>query len=213
MTDSTSATTAQGLLILLSAPSGAGKTSLVEAVLKRDPNLVVSVSHTTRPKRPGEKDGVNYHFVEPAEFEQMIKAQDFLEHALVFGNHYGTSAKAVEALRNQGRDVILEIDWQGADQVRAMTSDCLSIFIMPPSEDELLNRLKRRGQDSDETIARRFAEAKLDMSKATHYQYIVVNDDFERAVEDLLSILTSNRLTAARQTAHNPVVQTLVHSA
>ncbi len=198
-----------GALILISAPSGAGKTSLVNAILERDPKLVVSVSHTTRPMRPGETDGVNYHFVGTTKFQAMVEQHQFLEHALVFGNQYGTALSTVNDLRAQGRDVILEIDWQGAKQVRTMVQECVSIFILPPSEDALLLRLNKRGQDSQATIERRFAEAKLDMSQAGDYQYIVVNDDFERACDELMSIITSMRLTAARQCGENPVVRDL----
>lgn len=200
----------QGLLILLSAPSGAGKTSLVEAALQRDDNLVVSVSHTTRPKRPLEEDGLNYHFVPTDAFQEMVSAGLFLEHALVFGNHYGTSASSVQALRDQGRDVILEIDWQGASQVKELIEGALSIFVLPPSEQALRVRLTHRGQDSQETIQQRLSEARLDMSQAGTYQYIVVNDDFDMAVDDLLAIVRARRLDSAHQIAENPSVQTIL---
>ena len=199
-----------GLLILISAPSGAGKTSLVEAALQQDANLVVSVSHTTREKRPQEQEGVNYFFVSPESFQAMVDAGDFLEHAVVFGNHYGTSAKAVQDLRATGRDVILEIDWQGADQVREVVADALSIFILPPSEAVLQERLNRRGQDSAETIARRLSEAQLDMQQASRYQYIIVNDDFQQATKDLLAICHAHRLTAEQQMRASPAVQSIL---
>ena len=168
--------------------------------------------------RPGETEGVNYHFVTPEHFQQTISADQFLEHAVVFGNHYGTSKQTVDSLRADGRDVILEIDWQGADLVRQhlasrnADSGCLSIFIMPPSEETLLARLTQRGQDSEETIARRFAEAKLDLSQAPKYDYVVVNDDFDTATEDLLTILRAARLATSHQLSNNPDVRSVLQS-
>ena len=199
-----------GLLILVSAPSGAGKTSLVAAALERDAQLVVSVSHTTRPQRPGEEDGVNYHFVDKSEFEQMIEANAFLEHALVFGNHYGTSVAGVEALRDQGKDVVLEIDWQGAEQIMARYPETVSIFILPPSEAALKERLTKRGQDAPNVIERRLSEARLEMSQATKYRYIVVNDDFEQAHDDIAAIIRVARLEGAHQTRVNASVQSIL---
>ena len=196
-----------GRLILISAPSGAGKTSLVAAALKQDPNLVVSISHTTRPQRPAERADVNYHFTSAEEFKAMIERDEFLEHAEVFGNHYGTARAQVEALTAQGRDVILEIDWQGADQVRTLAPETLSIFILPPSIDALAARLAARDQDSEASIARRLADARLEIAQAPRYQYIVVNDDFDTALADILAILRADRLASAVQTAHNPQIK------
>lgn len=188
-----------GSLILISAPSGAGKTSLVKSVLDNDTEIVVCVSHTTRAMRDGERNGKNYHFVEEAEFDRMIVEGAFLEHADVFGKRYGSSRHEVERCRADGKDVILEIDWQGADQVREMLADAVSIFILPPSIPELEKRLRGRGQDSADAIQRRLAEAETDMAQAARYDYLVVNDDFERARRELLSIIQSTRLRRERQ--------------
>lgn len=188
-----------GSLILISAPSGAGKTSLVKSVLDNDTEIVVCVSHTTRAMRDGERNGENYHFVEDTEFDSMIAAGAFLEHADVFGKRYGSSRHEVERCRADGKDVILEIDWQGADQVRDMLADAVSIFILPPSITELEKRLRGRGQDSADAIQRRLAEAKTDMAQAARYDYLVVNDDFDRAQRELLSIIQSTRLRRERQ--------------
>ena len=188
-----------GSLILISAPSGAGKTSLVKSVLDADKEIVVCISHTTRAMRDGERDGENYHFVEDAEFDRMIAAGAFLEHADVFGKRYGSSRHEVERCRADGKDVILEIDWQGADQVREMLADAVSIFILPPSITELEKRLRGRGQDSADAIQTRLAEAKTDMAQAARYDYLLVNDDFERAQSELLSIIRSTRLRRERQ--------------
>ncbi|MCW8857860.1 MAG: guanylate kinase, partial [Kangiella sp.] len=148
-------TIAKGTLYVVSAPSGAGKTSLLKAVLQKLPELKLSISHTTRPQRPGEQDGVDYHFVDQATFQKMLDEQQFLEHAKVFGNFYGTSREWLEKQLVEGHDVILEIDWQGARQVRELMPECRGIFILPPSREELSNRLTNRGQDSDEVIAKR----------------------------------------------------------
>ena len=188
-----------GSLILISAPSGAGKTSLVKAVLEADTEIVVCISHTTRAMRDGERDGENYHFVEDAEFDRMIAAGAFLEYADVFGKRYGSSRQEVDRCRADGKDVILEIDWQGADQVREMLADAVSIFILPPSITELEKRLRGRGQDSADAIQTRLAEAKTDMAQAARYDYLLVNDDFERAQSELLSIIQSTRLRRERQ--------------
>lgn len=198
-----------GLLLLVSAPSGAGKTSLVKAALEADSRLVVSVSHTTRPQRPGEVDGVNYHFVEPATFTEMIKADAFLEHADVFGNHYGTARATVEDLQAADRDVILEIDWQGAAQVRALIPDAISIFILPPSIAALEARLTGRAQDSLETINKRLAEARLEMSQASHFDFLVMNDDFDTALNELLTIVRAQRLRTATQIKNPPIAAVL----
>ena len=188
-----------GTLFLVSAPSGAGKTSLVNAALAADPQLVVSVSHTTRPPRGGEVDGQNYHFVDDEAFSHMITADQFLEHANVFGKRYGTSKAEVEAKRDQGRDVILEIDWQGAQQVRQVLSEAISIFILPPSVEELQSRLTSRGEDTRQSIEKRLSEAKLDMSQAQNFDYLVINDDFHQAVADFACIIKAARLTKNRQ--------------
>ena len=199
-----------GQLILVSAPSGAGKTSLVKAALEQDDQLVVSVSHTTRNKRSTETDGVNYYFVDAEAFDAMVAADAFLEHARVFGQQYGTSKAEVERLTQQGKDVILEIDWQGADQVRAAMPDAVAIFILPPSIEALQERLQGRGQNSADSMARRLAEAQLEMAQAPRYQYIIVNDDFDTAVQDLLAIFRAVRLRAEVQTAENSTVQAIL---
>lgn len=199
-----------GQLILVSAPSGAGKTSLVNAALAKDSNLVVSISHTTRDIRAGETDGVNYHFVAEERFNEMAAADEFLEHAQVFDHQYGTGLHQVDTLRAQGLDVVLEIDWQGADQVRRHQADVLSIFVLPPNVDVLRERLTSRGRDSRAAIDRRLAEAELEMSQAPRYQYIVINDDFERALADILAIVRAARRTTERQIHDNPTVKAIL---
>jgi guanylate kinase len=189
----------RGTLFVVSAPSGAGKTSLVRALLDRDPVLTVSVSHTTRPRRSGEADGLNYHFVDRERFETMLASGAFLEYAEVFGNLYGTSAAWVEGRLEQGRDVILEIDWQGAAQIRARLPETVSIFVLPPSLAALEQRLRGRGQDEDAVIRRRLAEARAEMAHHVDYDYLVVNDDFETAAADLLAITRAVRLVRPRQ--------------
>lgn len=195
-----------GQLILVSAPSGAGKTSLVRAALERDERLSVCVSHTTRAQRGNEVDGVNYHFVDAQEFDRMVANNEFLEHAQVFDRRYGTAKAEVEKLLATGADVILEIDWQGADQVRSAIPDAASIFIIPPSVEVLQQRLAGRGEDSAESMARRLAEARLEMSQAHKYQFIVVNDQFEQAVDDVLAICAATRLTSDAQLNGNETV-------
>ena len=194
-----------GSLFLVSAPSGAGKTSLVNAALAADSQLVVSVSHTTRPARGGEVDGGNYFFVSDDQFVQMINEGKFLEHANVFGKRYGTSKAEVAAKRAQGKDVILEIDWQGAQQVRETIPDAISVFVLPPSVDELAARLTSRGEDTAQSIEKRLGEAKLDMSQAVHFDYLVINADFETAVQDFASIAQAARLSRAAQLQKNDV--------
>ena len=201
-----------GRLILISAPSGAGKTSLVHAALAADEQLVVSISHTTRVRREGETDGLNYHFTQHADFEKMIEANQFLEHALVFGQRYGTSIKQVESQLNAGLDVILEIDWQGAEQVQKLVPDALAIFILPPSTEELERRLRGRGQDSDESMQQRLAEARLDMTKAKNYDYVIINDQFEQALLDLQHVFAASRLETQRQYGSNSQVEKLLSS-
>ncbi|MGD8977628.1 MAG: guanylate kinase [Gammaproteobacteria bacterium] len=180
---------ARGRLIVISAPSGAGKTSLVRALLASDPNTRFSTSFTTRPPRRGEQDGSDYFFVTEREFREMVAAGEFLEHARVFDNLYGTSRSQVEELMARGRDVLLEIDWQGARQIRAVMPDCLSIFILPPSAVELERRLRGRSTDSDATISRRLRDAHADMSHWDEFDYAVINDDFDTAVAELVGIL------------------------
>jgi guanylate kinase len=191
----------EGLLLIVSAPSGAGKTSLVAALLERDPQLVVSISHTTRNRRTTERDGVNYHFVDHAQFERMAQADEFLEHAEVFGNRYGTSAAAVDLERQQGRDVILEIDFQGAAQVRARCPDTVSVFILPPSTEALRSRLTGRGEDDAGAIRERLAKARWEMSHYQDYDYLLVNDDFDQALAELACIVRAERLRLPRQQA------------
>jgi guanylate kinase len=189
----------QGTLYIVSAPSGAGKTSLVKALRESLDGLVVSVSHTTRAQRPGEQHGRDYFFVGGSEFERMIETGAFLEHAQVFDNHYGTARSTVESTLAEGRDVLLEIDWQGAQQIRSMLPDSLSIFILPPSRRTLEERLTSRGQDDPEIIARRMRDAISEMSHYGEYDYLVVNDDFEQALMELRCIVLANRLRMARQ--------------
>lgn len=179
----------RGRLFVISAPSGAGKTSLVKALLERDPALAVSVSHTTRKPRPHEVDGREYHFVTIPIFEDLVRRGAFLEHARVFDNYYGTSRETVERLLTAGTDVVLEIDWQGAQQVRRAMPECVSIFILPPSRRALEERLTQRRTDSPEVIARRLRDAVGDMGHSSEFDYVVVNDRFEQAVEDLQSIV------------------------
>lgn len=179
-----------GRLYVIAAPSGAGKTSLVRALTERHPDLRFSISCTTRPQRPAEQEGRDYFFVTREEFQRRIASGEFLEHAQVFGNYYGTPRSQVEALLASGRDVILEIDWQGARQVRAALPECQSIFILPPSTAELERRLRGRATDSDAVIERRLKDACSDMSHWQEFGYIVVNDDFGRALDDLEAIVT-----------------------
>ena len=200
-----------GNLFLVSAPSGAGKTSIVNAALAANEQLVVSVSHTTRPARGGEVDGENYHFVSDDLFSQMVETADFLEHANVFGKRYGTSKAEVANKRDQGQDVILEIDWQGAQQVREAVPQAISVFILPPSVEALAARLTTRGEDTQESIEKRLSEAKLDMSQAEHFDYLVVNEDFDHAVQDFIAIVRAARLQKNMQLRH-PAVKTLVHT-
>ncbi|KXJ31205.1 MULTISPECIES: guanylate kinase [Pseudomonas] len=188
-----------GTLYIVSAPSGAGKTSLVKALLDALPDIRVSVSHTTRAMRPGEADGVNYHFVDCATFTNLLEHGDFLEHAEVFGNYYGTSQAALERDLAEGHDLILEIDWQGAQQVRRKLPHAQSIFILPPSQAALRQRLDNRGQDSAEIIERRMREAVSEMSHYVEYDYLIINDDFASALEDLKSIFRTRQLRLDRQ--------------
>lgn len=198
-----------GSLYIISAPSGTGKTSLVREVLATVPGLSLSVSHTTRPMRPGEQNGVHYHFIGVPEFEAMIAAGAFLEHAQVFDNYYGTSRDAVLDQLKAGQDVILEIDWQGAQQMRKLIPDSVSIFILPPSREILERRLRGRGQDSDAVIARRLREVRNEISHCCEYDYLVVNEDFGQAVVDLQAIMRAREL---RSTAQRQSLQPLLAS-
>jgi len=189
----------QGTLYIVSAPSGAGKTSLVKALLQQDSGIRVSVSHTTRDMRPGEVDGQDYNFVTLADFEQMIGEQLFLEHAQVFTNRYGTSRQWVEEQLQAGIDVILEIDWQGAEQVRKLMPEAVSVFILPPSRDALEQRLNGRGQDDAEVIAHRMSEAVSEMSHYNEFDYLVINDDFDQALVELQAIFVAERAKLAKQ--------------
>jgi guanylate kinase len=189
----------KGILFTVSAPSGAGKTRLVKALLERVPDLVLSISHTTRPQRPGELDGEDYNFISVDEFEKLVSRGAFLEHANVFGNYYGTAQATVETAMQNGKNVLLEIDWQGAAQVRRLIPGMVSIFILPPSRDELERRLRGRGQDTEEVITRRMAAARDETSHYAEADYIVVNDDFNQAVTDTMAVINSQRLRTVHQ--------------
>lgn len=204
----------QGTLFIVSAPSGAGKTSLVRELIESLDGIQVSVSHTTRSKREGEVDGVNYHFIPVADFEAKIAVGDFFEYAKVFDNYYGTSRYAVQTLLDAGQDVILEIDWQGAQQVRKQLLSAVSIFILPPSRSELERRLASRGTDEHAVIARRMRDAVSEMSHYDEYDYLVINDDFTTALQELQSLVISRRLTrVAMQERHAPLLDALLSQA
>jgi guanylate kinase len=200
----------RGSLYVIAAPSGAGKTSLVKAVLARDPALRVSISHTTRKQRENEVPGRDYYFTDVAEFQRLRDAGEFLEHAQVFDNFYGTGRAQVEALRSAGHDVILEIDWQGARQVRKAQPDCTSIFILPPSRHALETRLRNRRTDSDAVIARRLQDSIADMSHYAEFDRVIVNEDFEQAVTQLLGILRGGDGFAAERADLQPLVADLL---
>ena len=186
-------------LFVVVAPSGAGKTSLVNALLERDPGIRLSISYTTRTPRPGETHGREYHFVDKATFEGMIASGDFLEHANVYGNDYGTSRKWIAGQLEGEHDVLLEIDWQGARQVRKLFPNMVGIFILPPSLSELRRRLESRGKDSAEVIARRMASAREDISHVLEFEYIIINESFDIAVADLVAVVRAARLSRERQ--------------
>ena len=190
---------AKGTLYVISAASGAGKTSLVSAVLQQVTDIEVSVSHTTRKPREGEVDGANYHFVSTDVFEGMVANGDFFEHATVFGNMYGTSRQHIQEQLLKGKDVILEIDWQGARQIRQLVTDCKSIYIAPPSIDVLRERLNSRGQDDETIIEKRMREAVSEMSHYAEFEYLVINDDFDTAREELTAIILANRMLLEHQ--------------
>ena len=189
----------KGTLFIISAASGAGKTTLVNAVLEQVDNLVVSVSHTTRAPRDGETDGVNYHFVDNQTFEAMVEGSEFFEHAAVFGNMYGTSRQHIQEQLLKGMDVILEIDWQGARQIRQLMTDCKSVYIVPPSTAALRERLNARGQDDEAVIQQRMHEAVSEMSHYVEFDYLIINDDFDEARDDLAAIIKGNRMLHEHQ--------------
>ncbi len=203
--------TAPGNLFILSAPSGAGKSSLIKALLEQGQSessrpMQVSVSHTTRDPRPGEINGEHYHFVSVENFKKQIKKNAFYEFAEVFGNYYGTSEAAIDEQLAQGIDVFLDIDWQGAQQVRMKNPSVTSIFISPPSRKELENRLRGRGQDSEDVIAERMAQAQGECSHFQEFDYIVINDDFEQALKDLTTIVNNQRLKRSQQVSQHKVL-------
>ena len=199
----------RGRLFVITAPSGAGKTSLVNALLESEPRLRLSISHTTRPRRPTERDGREYHFISVPQFEELVGRGEFLEHARVFDNYYGTARGFVEQQLRAGHDVLLEIDWNGAQQVRAALPDCISIFILPPSRQALAERLAKRGTDAPEVIGRRLREAVADMGHYREFDHVVVNDDFERARAELQRIIAG---TGADLTPARPQLQPLVRA-
>jgi guanylate kinase len=202
-----------GNLYILSAPSGAGKSSLINALLADLPckEVRLSISHTTRNPRPAEEDGVHYYFTTHAEFEALIEKDHFLEWAEVFDNYYGTSLPMIEKSLEQGVDVFLDIDWQGARQIRQKVPNVKTIFILPPSREELKNRLVGRGQDSEETIAKRMAEAESEMSHYNEFDYVIVNDDFQQALAELKAILTAERLKlSSQEIRHKALIEQLL---
>jgi len=195
-----------GHLFIVAAPSGAGKTTLVRALLKSDARIKLSISYTTRPPRSGETDGVDYHFVNEEHFLSMMKAGDFLESARVHGCYYGTSQVWAENVMRQGDDLLLEIDWQGAAQVRKIFPNAVSIFILPPSEDALRERLNKRGQDSDEVIARRLANAHEEIQHVAEFDYVIINTVFDDALRDLQAIFLTQRLRVEKQLVRHAAV-------
>ena len=201
----------RGNLFILSAPSGAGKSSLINALLKKHADMKVSVSHTTRAPRPGEENGVHYHFASTDEFKALIAKDDFFEWAQVFENYYGTSKQAIESQLDAGIDVFLDIDWQGAQQVREIMPSVKTIFILPPSKEELEQRLNNRGQDSAEVIASRMAKAQSETSHYNEYDFVIVNDDFESALADIETIVMAQRLTLkAQEERHQLLLNSLL---
>ena len=195
-----------GNLFIVSAPSGAGKSSLTAKLLEEDKNIHLSVSYTTRAPRPGEVDGRDYRFVDKPSFLGMLRRGEFLESAEVHGNHYGTSEAWIRAQRAAGHDILLEIDWQGAQQVRRLVPDTIGIFILPPSIAELERRMRARAQDSEEVVRRRMAAAADEMSHAAEFDYVIINNDFEEARRDLIAVVRASRLVYSRQLERNPGV-------
>jgi guanylate kinase len=191
--------TTTGNLFIVSAPSGAGKSSLVNALLEADPRIRLSISYTTRAPRPGEENGVHYHFITVDTYREMLSRGEFLECAEVYGNYYGTSQTWIDAQRAEGHDILLEIDWQGAAQVRKLVPEAISLFILPPSLEELRRRLTLRNQDSEEIITKRVAAAQDDIAQALSYDYLIVNDRFEEALADLRTVTASQRLAVRSQ--------------
>ncbi|MGV8923023.1 MAG: guanylate kinase [Thermomonas sp.] len=201
----------RGTLYIVAAPSGAGKSSIVNAVLARDANICLSISFTSRPPRPRERHGEHYNFISAAEFEAMVEAGDFFEHAKVHGDWKGTARQSVDPQLAAGRDVLLEIDWQGARQVRARIPDAVSVFILPPSRTALEERMRKRGQDSEEVIARRLAAAREEMSHYGEFDYVIINEIFDTAVTEMCSIFTASRLRKDAQVArHARVISALL---
>jgi guanylate kinase len=193
----------RGTLYIVAAPSGAGKSSIVNAVLARDPNICLSISFTSRQARPGERHAEHYHFVSAAEFEAMVEAGDFFEHALVHGDWKGTARQSVEPQLASGKDVLLEIDWQGARQVRNKVPDSVSVFILPPSREALEQRMRVRAQDSEEVIRQRLDAAREEMSHYTEFDYVIVNEHFNTAVDEMCAIFTASRLRREAQVARH----------
>jgi guanylate kinase len=193
-----------GLLFVVTAPSGAGKSSLIKGLLAAERAVALSVSYTTRAPRPGETDGREYHFVDAGRFEAMLERGEFLESAEVHGHRYGTSQKAIEQTRASGRDLVLEIDWQGAEQVRRLHPDAIGIFILPPSMAELERRLRARAQDSEQVIQRRLHNAAEEMTHAVEFKYAIINKDFDEALQDLKAIVRAERTLTARKLARHP---------
>ena len=201
----------RGTLYIVAAPSGAGKSSLVNACLARDPGIALSISFTSRAPRPGERHAEHYHFVSVDEFQRMVAAGDFFEHALVHGDWKGTARQSVEPQLAAGKDVLLEIDWQGARQVRAQVPEAVSVFILPPSKQALEQRMRARAQDSDQVIRQRLAAAREEMSHYDEFDYVIVNETFAIAVEEMCSIFTASRLRRERQVArHRKLIATLL---
>lgn len=188
----------RGLLFVITAPSGAGKSSLIDALLREDPHLKLSISYTTRPPRPGEQNGREYHFVDDKTFLGMLERGEFFESALVHGNRYGTAQSVIREALARGQDLMLEIDWQGAQQVRRLLPEAIGVFILPPSVEDLERRMRARGQDSDDVIRRRMAGAAEEMSHSPEFNYVIVNKDFEIAKQDLQAIIRTERLRKAQ---------------
>ncbi|WP_295164236.1 guanylate kinase [uncultured Buchnera sp.] len=205
----------QGILFIISAPSGTGKSSLIEGLLKTQSlyNIQVSISHTTRVMRPGESHGKHYYFISKKEFRIMIKQESFLEYAKVFNNYYGTSRQSIEKMLFSGIDVFLDIDWQGANQIRYKMPNSKSIFLLPPSKDELYKRLRERGQDSDTVISKRMEKAVDEMNHYSEYDYLIINDDFQKAINDLKTIIVAEHLCLFHQkNKHNLLISQLLKS-